>query len=36
MAHAATDNRHTRGPAEFVGGLSDERVPEDVRARIKC
>ena len=35
MAHARADNRYTRGLAEFVSGLSYERIPEEVRARLK-
>ena len=35
MAHARADNPYTRGLAEFVSGLSYERIPEDVRARLK-
>ena len=35
MAHATTDNRQTRGLAEFVSGLRYERIPEEVRTRLK-
>src|SRR6185295_14972170 len=35
MAHARADNRYTRGLAEFVSGLRYERIPEEVRARLK-
>jgi aconitate decarboxylase len=35
MTHAGADNRYTRGLAEFVSGLSYERIPQEVRARIK-
>jgi 2-methylcitrate dehydratase PrpD len=36
-AHAAADvdNRYTRGIAEFVSGLTYERIPPEVRDRIK-
>src|SRR5690242_14478339 len=33
--HAAADNVHTRRIAEFVSGLSYERIPAEVRERIK-
>src|ERR1700719_4806343 len=33
--HAAADNVHTRRIAEFVSGLTYERIPAEVRARIK-
>jgi aconitate decarboxylase len=33
--HAEADNVHTRRIAEFVAGLSYERIPADVRTRIK-
>src|SRR5579862_3479025 len=33
--HAGGDNVHTRRIAEFVSGLSYERIPTEVRARIK-
>jgi len=33
--HPRTDNVHTRRIAEFVAGLRYERVPQEVRARIK-
>jgi aconitate decarboxylase len=33
--HASTDNVHTRRIAEFVAGLRFERVPQEVRERIK-
>ncbi len=33
--HAAADNVHTRRIAEFVSGLTYERVPAEVRDRIK-
>jgi len=32
---AATDNRYTRGIAEFVSGLAYEAIPREVRERIK-
>ena len=35
MAHARADNRYTRGLAEFVSGLRYERIPDEVRARLK-
>ncbi len=35
MAHARADNRYTRGLAEFVSGLRYERIPEEVRSRLK-
>jgi 2-methylcitrate dehydratase PrpD len=35
MAHARADNRHTRGLAEFVSGLRYERIPQEVRTRLK-
>ena len=35
MAHARADNRYTRGLAEFVSGLRYERIPEEVRERLK-
>ena len=35
MAQASTDNRQTRGLAEFVSGLRYERIPEEVRTRLK-
>jgi aconitate decarboxylase len=36
MAHTSSgDNRFTRGIAQFVSELTYERIPEDVRARIK-
>jgi aconitate decarboxylase len=35
MAHARADSRYTRGLAEFVSGLRYERIPEEVRARLK-
>ena len=36
MAHdASSDNRHTRGIAEFVSGLRYEAIPPEVVARIK-
>ena len=36
MAHdAGTDNRYTRGIAQFVSGLRYEAIPEEVRSRIK-
>jgi hypothetical protein len=35
MAHAAADNRQTRGLADFVSGLRYERIPEEVRTRLK-
>jgi len=35
MAHARADNRYTRGLAEFVSGLRYERIPAEVRARLK-
>ena len=35
MAHARADNRYTRGLAEFVSGLRYERIPDEVRERIK-
>jgi 2-methylcitrate dehydratase PrpD len=35
MAHTTADNRQTRGLAEFVSGLRYERIPEEVRARLK-
>ncbi len=36
MSHEAeSDNRYTRGIAEFVAGLRYEAIPADVRARIK-
>ena len=34
-AAAATDNRYTRGIAEFVSGLAYEAIPREVRERIK-
>ena len=33
--HASVDNAHTRRIAEFVSGLSYDRVPAEVRERIK-
>src|SRR5713226_672894 len=33
--HAGADNVHTRGIAEFVSGLTYERIPAEVRERIK-
>jgi len=33
--HAAVDNVHTRRIAEFVSGLTYERIPAEVRERIK-
>jgi 2-methylcitrate dehydratase PrpD len=33
--HTGTDNVHTRAIADFVSTLSYERIPEDVRQRIK-
>src|ERR1700760_1467197 len=33
--HAAADNVHTRRIAEFVAGLTYERIPAEVRERIK-
>jgi aconitate decarboxylase len=33
--HAGTDNVHTRKIAEFVSSLSYERIPADVRERVK-
>src|SRR5215475_566076 len=33
--HAAADNVHTRRIAEFVSGLTYERIPVEVRERIK-
>src|SRR5580693_3284745 len=33
--HAAADNVHTRRIAEFVSGLTYERIPAEVRERIK-
>jgi aconitate decarboxylase len=35
MSHGAGDNRYTRRMAEFVAGLTYERIPDAVRARIK-
>lgn len=35
MAAHVTDNRRTRNIAGFVAGLAYERIPEEVRARIK-
>src|SRR5262249_33196444 len=35
MSAGAADNPHTRGIAEFVAGLTYERVPAEVIARIK-
>jgi len=35
MAHAAADNRYTRGIASFVAGLRYEAIPADVCQRIK-
>jgi 2-methylcitrate dehydratase PrpD len=35
MSSSATDNRYTRGIAEFVSGLRYEAVPREVRERIK-
>lgn len=35
MAHARADNRYTRGLAEFISGLRFERIPEEVRVRLK-
>ena len=35
MSAAATDNRYTRGIAEFVSGLAYEAIPREVRERIK-
>src|SRR5580704_3506121 len=34
-AHASSDNVHTRHIAEFVSGLSYEKIPAEVRERIK-
>lgn len=34
-AHAAIDNTHTLAIAEFVSGLSYDRIPDEVRDRIK-
>src|SRR5262244_1134982 len=33
--HAAADNVHTRRIAEFVSGLTYEKIPAEVRERIK-
>src|SRR5712692_6069469 len=33
--HAGADNVHTRGIAEFVSGLTYERIPAEVRERVK-
>ncbi len=35
MAHARADNRYTRGLAEFISGLHYERIPDEVRERLK-
>lgn len=35
MEHTQSDNRFTRRIADFVSGLTYDRIPEDVRARIK-
>ena len=36
MAHDASgDNRFTRGIADFVAGLTYDRIPDAVRTRIK-
>ena len=35
MAHARADNRYTRGLAEFISGLRYERIPDEVRERLK-
>jgi aconitate decarboxylase len=35
MADARADNRYTRGLADFASGLRYERIPEEVRARLK-
>ena len=35
MAATATDNRYTRGIAEFVAGLRYENIPPEVIHRIK-
>jgi hypothetical protein len=35
MVHAAADNRYTKGLAEFVSGLRFERIPGEVRSRLK-
>ena len=35
MSAAATNNRYTRGIAEFVSGLAYEAIPREVRERIK-
>ena len=34
-AHAGSDNVHTRRIAEFVSGLTYEKIPAEVRERIK-
>ena len=33
--HASADNPHTRRIAEFVSSLAYERIPREVRERIK-
>jgi 2-methylcitrate dehydratase PrpD len=35
MAHAAADNRYTKGLAQFVSGLRYEQIPAEVRDRLK-
>jgi aconitate decarboxylase len=35
MAHPATDNRQTRGLAEFISGLRYDQIPGEVRDRLK-
>lgn len=35
MAHHSSDNRHTRAIAAFVSSLTYDRIPEEVRERIK-
>src|SRR5258708_13321462 len=35
MSASATDNRYTRGIAEFVSGLEYEAIPGEVRERAK-
>ena len=35
MSHQSADNRHTLGIARFVSGLRYERIPQEVRERIK-
>lgn len=35
MSQEHTDNKYTRGIAEFVAGLQYDAIPDEVRQRIK-